>query len=697
MKQVVQSAGGGPVEVVEAPTPQLTNTSVLVRTEATLISSGTERAVTKLAQASLLDKARARPDLVRQVIQKAKTDGIKQTAAAVRSRLADDLALGYSGAGVVVEVGSAVRGIRVGDRVATGGGGFASHAEFQAVPWVLTAPLPSSVSSEQAAFSTVASVGLHGFRRAEVGVGARVVVVGLGLIGQLTARIAMASGCDVAGIDLNPAAVELASKHGVHGLIESGVDTTHEIIEWSRGRGADAVIITAGAQGDSRLIRSTPPRCRDRATVVAVGDIGLDLDRNDFYHKEIDLRLARSYGPGRYDRSYEEWGVDYPEGYVRWTEGRNLEAVVDLLASSRLTTQDLVTHRFAIDQAESAYGALDRPSEGALGVILQYPDADRQPSTTVELGQTSGSRRTSASHQQKVGIIGAGLFVRGTVLPGLREAGYERFVHIASASGLSATRLADRESISRASSDPLAVIADDDVDLVVIASPHSTHADLCAKALEAGKDVYCEKPLALNLEELQRVETALADSGNSLYLGFNRRHSPMIQEIHTVLSRSDGPLQIHYRINAGPLSDSHWYSNRLEGGRFVGEVCHFIDTCSALVGDLPVRASTLIAQTAGKRDSYHALIEYTDGSTASILYSSDCHPDTPKEHCEILGRGHTVVLDNYRKLTVDGKSAQARTGKGHIEGYKAMLDGHRSSLESMRLTLELNEQQRYRL
>lgn len=671
MKQVVQPSGGGDIAVVEAPAPQMLSTSLLVSTSATLISAGTERAATQLAQSNLMQKAKARPDLVKQVIAKAKTDGIKATMSAVRSKLASDLALGYSGAGTVIEMGSATQGFSVGDRVATAGGGYASHAELQAVPWVLAARIPDQVSDEAASFATVASVGLHGLRLADMQIGSKIVVVGMGLIGQLTARMAVGAGCDVFGIDLDQHLLDLVAAHGVSGEREAGAATTAAIMEWSRGRGADAVIITAGAHGNSGIVQAVPARCRDRATVVAVGDLGLDLDRNDFYYKELDLKVARSYGPGRYDRSYEEWGVDYPIGHVRWTEGRNLEAVLDLLADGRLDVDDLVTHRFEITEASAAYALLDTPGEQPIGIVLQY-SATEDRSTTVEIGgaKKPGRRKTKPN----VGIIGVGNFVRNVIVPALGSAGAGPIVHVASASGTSASRFAERNGVAKASSDAMAVINDPDVELVVIATPHSTHAELVVAALGADKDVWCEKPLALTDDELAAVEGALATTEGRLYVGFNRRYSVILEAARTALNGA-GPIQIEYRISAGALDAEHWYSDHREGGRLLGEVCHFIDACGFLVDDADVKSVYSVAPSEAHHDSYHLLIGYADGSSASIVYADASHTTTPKERIEINGRGHTVVLNNYRTLHVDGGKVKVAEGKGHAEGVAALLAG----------------------
>jgi len=645
----------------------------LVQTEATIISAGTELAVTKLAQASLVSKAKARPDLVKKVIEKAKTDGIGPTIASVRTRLEGDLPLGYSGAGRIIEVGDAVTHLRPGMRVATAGGGCANHAEFQAVPMLLCAQIPESVNSETAALATVAAIAMHGVRQADIEFGSKVLVVGLGLIGQLTARLAMAAGCDVAGVDVRPSAVARATESGVLALADKGGDTTKAILDWSRGRGADAVIITAGS-GDSSIIKAVPARCRDRAVVVAVGVVGLDIDRADFFAKELELRLARSYGPGRYDPSYEEWGVDYPAGYVRWTEGRNLEAYIDLIASGRLHVDDLLTHRFEITDAPGAYDLAGDPAVDSVGVVLRYSDSLQTiPKSTTDRA-TGQPPQKAPPGDLSVGLLGAGLFARSMVLPSLRSAGFGQVRHIASRSGLSAARLAEQNGNAKSSADPHDLIEDPAISVVAIAAPHSAHADLTALALAAGKHVYVEKPLALTESELDQVLIAQEVSAGHLYVGFNRRYSPMVTEARKALGQRTSPIVVDYRVCAGPIGPGHWYADRREGGRLLGEVCHFVDTANAIVGSRPVSVVCRGFQTE-QDDSVSILISYQNGSTATVNYIAETFPATAKERCEILGRGHTITIDNYRELTVDGSRVKTDSGKGHVEGLTAFRRG----------------------
>jgi predicted dehydrogenase/threonine dehydrogenase-like Zn-dependent dehydrogenase len=662
VKQLIQPASGGPVQLIDVPRPSIGPTEVLVQTVASVISPGTERAVTALAQSNLLAKARARPDLVRQVVKKARTDGISATARTVRTRLAADVPLGYSAAGIAVEVGEHVAGVSPGQLVATGGAGKANHAEFQAVPGLLCLPVPDGVDAESAAFATIASIALHGLRLAEVGTGAKVVVVGLGLVGQLAVRLAQAAGCDVAGIDLEDFAVEQVRAGGALGLVESGEATTSAVLEWSRGRGADAVVLAA-AGGGSEAIRRTPALCRDRATVVVVGDVGLSLERAPFYDKELAVRFARSYGPGRYERSYEEWGVDYPAGHVRWTEGRNMEAILDLLASGRLRVEDLITHRFDLASSPAAYQLIEARAEPYLGVALTYPALPPRERHI----QIAPVRKTDGT--PGVGLIGAGAFATSVLIPAFRSAGFSKFSSVASASGLSARRFAERAGFEKAVSGADAVIEDPDVDVVVIATPHETHAALAARALRAGKHVFCEKPLALTEEELDDVEAAWRESACLLFVGFNRRWSEPVRVVEKHFAGSRGPLVITYRVSVGPVPEGHWYHDRRQGGRLVGEVCHFIDTCGAIVGTGPSAVSARAGTTGELALATDVVVTlaYPDRSLAAITYASGGHHRIEKERVEVLGRGRSAVIVDFREIVLDGvRSGDKRQDKGHL-------------------------------
>jgi predicted dehydrogenase/threonine dehydrogenase-like Zn-dependent dehydrogenase len=659
VKQIVQPVSGGPVTLLDVPRPVPEPTEVLVRTLSSVISPGTERAVTALAQSSLLAKARARPDLVRQVVGKARTEGLAATRQTVVGRLSQDVPLGYSAAGLVVEAGRAVTGVRPGQLVATGGAGKANHAEFQAVPGLLCAPVPGSVTVQDAAFTTIASIALHGLRIADVGPGAKVAVVGLGLIGQLTARLAMAAGCDVAGID--PAAFPraIASHNGVLALDERGEETTEQVLAWSRGRGADAVIVCAAGSSPAAVMR-VPALCRDRAAVVIVGDVGLQLSRTPFYERELSLRFARSYGPGRYDPSYESWGVDYPAGQVRWSEGRNFEAVLDLLAAGRLVVSDLVTHTFDIADAADAYRLIEDRPEPYLGIRLDYPGT-ADPECPVQVRRASAAKDVPG-----VGLVGAGAFATGTLLPAFRDAGFSRLVAVTSAGGLTATRAAQRHGFEKAVAGAEAVLAEPDVSVVAIATPHDTHASLTVQALTAGCHVWCEKPAALSEEELDAVRAAWLESGRVLAIGFNRRWSPAVAAARRVLAGVAAAKLVVYRIAAGPVPADHWYHDPRQGGRLLGEVCHFIDTAQALIG-APVEDVTGLfgGGPGGQADDAAIALRFADGSLASIGYGSAI-PSAGKEWIEVHAGARRIVIDDFRSATADGRRLwKGRQDKGH--------------------------------
>jgi hypothetical protein len=528
---------------------------------------------------------------------------------------------------------------------------------------LLCAPVPGCVSAQDAAFTTIASIALHALRLSEAGPGAKVVVVGMGLIGQLAARLAMAAGCDVAGID--PAAYprEAARRTGALALDERGEETTEQVLAWSRGRGADAVLVCAAGRSPDAVMR-VPVLCRDRAAVVIVGDVGLELSRTPFYERELSLRFARSYGPGRYDPSYEAWGVDYPAGQVRWSEGRNFEAVLDLLAAGRLGVADLVTHAFGIADAPRAYELIEGKAEPYLAVRLDYPQSADRGSVVRLRDAAAASADSGKSAEAGLGLIGAGGFATGTLLPALAAAGFSRLTAVASASGLTATRAAQRHGFAKAVAGADQVLGDPGVSAVVIATPHDSHAALTVRALAAGRHVWCEKPVALTEEELDAVRTAWLESGRVLAVGFNRRWSPAVRSARQALAGITGPRLVVYRVAAGPVAAGHWYHDRRQGGRLVGEACHFVDTAQALIGAEVEEMTALSGGPSGDDDAVIAL-RFADGSLASIGYSSAV-PAAGKERIEVCAGAHRVVIDDFRSAELDGRRLwKGRQDKGH--------------------------------
>jgi len=650
MKQILQNQRTGELKVADVPVPILQRGRVLVRTAASLVSAGTERISLQLAQKSLLGKARERPDLVKQVVQKYKTEGLVSTVNAVRAKLDANKALGYSAAGIVTEVDHGVTGIRAGDRVACAGADFASHAEVLSVPQNLCVRLPEEVSFEAGAFGTLGAIALQGVRLAEPTLGEAFVVIGLGLLGQLAVQLLKANGCRVFGVDLESAKVNLARELGADHAKVTGPETKDEIIQWTRGRGADAVLITAATQSNEP-IELAGEISRGKGRVVAVGLVGLEVPRQTFYERELTLKISMSYGPGRYDPDYEERGHDYPFAYVRWTEQRNIEAFLNLVAEQRINVQPLITHRFPIAEAERAYDLIRGSSEPYLGVLLQY-DTEAEITRTITLQKRETS---SAANKVRLGMIGAGNYVTSKLLPQFKAAGVE-FRSIATASGTSARDAGEKFGFAQAVSGADEVLADDKVNLVVIGTRHDSHAALVARALGSNRHVFVEKPLALNDAELDDVLQAAAQSKGQLMVGFNRRFSPLARKAQDFFAGRSGPLSILYRVNAGRVPKTHWIQDAREGGgRIVGEICHFVDLMQFWTGAQPVsvfaEAVEANNQQVVETDSIFITLRFADGSNGCIAYVAEGDTSAAKERIEIFGEGKTFVLEDFRRAT----------------------------------------------
>jgi predicted dehydrogenase len=666
VKQVTLRLRDGRVDVLDTPLPALSPEGVLVDVRASLLSAGTERSKLQGGRQSLLGKARSRPEQVRQVVEKARRDGIAETIDAVRMRLDQPQPLGYSAAGIVLQVGARVSGIVPGDRVACAGGGYAVHAEVDHVPGNLCARLPDSVGFDEGAFGTVGAIALQGVRQADVRIGERVAVVGLGLVGQLAARILHAAGCEVVGIDPQAALTDLALATGAHAAYApAALDTAVP----ADAADCDAVVITAATPSDDP-VRLAARLCRDRGRVVVVGDVGMGIERGPYYEKELDLRLSRSYGPGRYDRAYEERGIDYPIGYVRWTERRNLQAFVDLIGAGRVPVRDLISERYPIDDAPRAY---DRLLEGGspLGVILEYEET-ALPEQASRQDLPAAAPVTEAD---SVAVIGAGSFAQRVLIPGLREAGFS-LVSVASAAGHSARSAAERFGFERATSTDEAV-ADPGVGVVVVATRHESHAELASRALRAGKAVFVEKPPALTEVELDDLRAARAESGRPLAVGFNRRHAPLAERLRAHVAGGAAPLTVLYRVNAGPLDKGHWLNDLDEGGgRLLGEGCHFVDFVSWLVGAAPERVSCVMRPPAGDQlasaQSFTVTLDFADGSIGTVVYTAGGAGGLSKELVEAHAGGRSAVLDDFRSLALhDGTKKERvrarKADKGHAE------------------------------
>jgi predicted dehydrogenase/threonine dehydrogenase-like Zn-dependent dehydrogenase len=653
VKQVLQHVRSGALQVAEVPEPVCGSGGVLVRNVASLISAGTEKTIIDFAGKSLMGKARDRPDLVRQVLGKVRKDGIGPTLQTVMSRLDQPMPLGYSCAGVVEEVGRHATEFSVGQRVACAGMGYASHADAVFVPRNLTVPIPDEVSFEDAAYVTLGAIALQGVRIAGVQLGERVAVIGLGLLGQISVQLLKASGCRVIGIDLDPAKVALALELGADAAVARGGDVAGAVAAFTGGAGADAVLIAAATDSNDP-IELAAEIARDRATVTVVGAVGMNVPRKPFYEKELDLRLSRSYGPGRYDPEYEERGRDYPLGYVRWTERRNLEEFLRLVATGAVTPSRLTTHRFTVGEAEQAYdiitGKLKVPFAG---VLLTYPGGEA-PVRRVEL-----ARRGAESGAVRVGFVGAGNFARAVLLPAFKRAPDAALVGLSTATGVNARSTGEKFGFEYAATDTDALLADPRVEAVVVTTRHASHAHFTAQALAAGKAVFVEKPLALDEASLARVIEARQAAGGMVAVGFNRRFSPLSVSLRDAFP-AGRPRAITYRVNAGPIPASNWLQHPDEGGgRIIGEVCHFVDLAQFLTGEavIEVFAHALGGPEGALHDTVTISLRFDGGSIATIAYFATGDRSFPKERVEVYGGGVVGVLDDFRSLVVsrDGK------------------------------------------
>ncbi len=703
MKQVLQKVRGGDIEVVDVPAPKLLAGCVLVRIAASLVSVGTERASSEFARKNLLQKARMRPDLVREVWNKVRRDGVAAAVSAVRTRLDQPCAPGYSSAGTVVAVGEGITDIRPGDRVACAGVGHATHGEFACIPRLLLARIPSgaAISLDHAAATTVGAVALHGVRTADVRLGDIVAVIGLGLLGQLTVQILKAAGCRVVGMDIDPGRVELALRLGANAAAVSSFDFLDACREESNGRGVDAVLIAAQT-ASSDPVNLAGEVARDRAVVVAVGTVGLSLERRTFYEKELDFRVSRSYGPGRYDAAYEQKGMDYPLAYVRWTETRNMEAFLHLLAEGKVDVESLITHRFPIDRAQSAYDLiLGKSDVSFLAVLITYSElsheiaaVDQLPSRPIEIRVTPDRTKTAA-----IGLLGAGNFALSTLLPAIKSVGGSTLTAVCAANGSHAHHAAKKFGFCYRTTDEDRLIADAAINTIIVATRHHLHARQVEASLRAGKHVFCEKPLCLNEEELRgimRLCRAPEEGERPLALpllmvGFNRRFAPLALRLKSFLSSIREPMAVHYRVNAGVVPLDHWLHDPQQGGgRIIGEVCHFVDFLTFLVGAPPVEAHTRSLANPGQygNDNVLCALRFADGSQGTISYLANGDKAYSKERIEVFGGGAVAVLEDFRRLQLVycGRKQTFRSrfhqDKGHRGEWQAFIDALRSGGDS---------------
>ena len=643
MKQLLQSLKTGETRIEDVPAPQVPRGGLLVQTTTSLVSAGTERMLVEFGKANLLDKARQQPDKVKMVLEKARSDGVAATLDAVRSKLDEPLALGYCNVGRVIESGAAVEGLKTGDRVVSNG----KHAEIVAVPRNLCARIPDSVSDDSASFTVLAAIGLQGIRLVNPTLGECVVVTGLGLIGLLTVQMLRAQGCRVLGIDFDPQRLALAQSFGAEIVNPGkGEDPLAAAERFSRGRGVDAVIITASTVSNEPVSQAAR-MCRKRGRIVLVGVVGLELSRADFYEKELSFQVSCSYGPGRYDPDYEDKGQDYPIGFVRWTEQRNFEAVLDLMDSGAIETTALISHRFDIDDGADAMSLLvsDQP---ALGILLDYPNAERAefaftPKRSVALD------KTAPPTGRGVAFIGAGNYAGRVLMPAFRTAGAD-FTHVVSSGGVSAVHYGKKFGFRSATTEFQSVLDDPGTSTIVVATRHDAHARQVLAGLRAGKHVFCEKPLCLTLDELAEIESeANTRPEQRLMVGFNRRFSPLTIAARKALATVSAPKSVVITVNAGAIPSGHWTQDpEVGGGRIVGEGCHFIDLARHLAGSPIVEHTSHYSP--GQGDVANLLLRHADGSISAIHYLANGHKSFPKERIEVFAGGRILRIDNFLRL-----------------------------------------------
>lgn len=699
MKQVTQHNRTGEVKVYNVPPPILKPGYILVRTRYSVISAGTERASLESRKSSLLDRSRKNPQLVKIIFEQLKQYGLVSTYKRVHGRLNAVMPMGYSAAGTVVAAGIGVEEFKPGDRVACAGAGYANHAEYILIPKNLCASVPENITLEEAAYATIGSIAMQGVRQASMTLGETAVVIGLGLIGQITVQLLKANGCAVAGIDLDAKAAKLAKSSGADIVLHRTNDDVRKVVDaFTGGIGADAVIITAASKSNDP-VQLAGEICRERGRVVLVGDVGLSLPRGPYYAKELEFRLSRSYGPGRYDPSYEEGGNDYPVGYVRWTENRNMQEFLRLLAEGKVDVQKLTTHRFPIDDAAAAYAYVSGKRDAekrVVGVVLDYGEAQHVEEKRREV--TADSAETSP-HALNIGFIGAGSFAQSMLLPSVRSFVGATLSGVCNANGLNAMNIARQFGFQFATTSAEEIFGSDRIGTVFIATRHNLHASMVEAALKSGKNVFVEKPLAVNERELEDIIQLYRKSAKKnrriLFVGFNRRFAPFVVQVGEFFRNAIEPFVVQYRINAGRIPKTHWTRDPAEGGgRIIGEVCHFVDLIQYLSRSAPVQ---VLAVPLGKQgyvsqddDSVCVTIRFDNGSVGTINYLANGDPSVPKEHIEIFSTGRTAVIDNFKTLELYHQGSRKRVrqlaiDKGHKEEIRQFLsavrDGGQSPIE----------------
>lgn len=672
MKQVVLNLKGGDLTVEEVPVPTLKNGGVLVRNHYSVISAGTESSLVDLAEKSLIGKARARPDLAKKVMDKAKQNGPISAFQQAMGRLDKREPLGYSCAGTVIAVSEDINDFKIGDKVACAGAGYANHADVVFIPKNLCVKLPATIDFKEACFTTVGSISMQGVRNADVRVGENVVVIGLGLIGLVTVQILKASGCRVFGIDMDESKVKLALEMGADSAFARNTPNIEEKInQFSRGIGADAVIVTAATKSNDPVTLAGEVT-RERGKVVLVGLVGMDIPREQYYNKEIELRVSKSYGPGRYDRNYEEFGQDYPPAYARWTENRNMQSFVDLLASGKVSMEKIITHEFTIENAPDAYEII-KERKPYLGMVLKY-DLEKELEDKIIL--KNPKTKSANGTNPVVGVIGAGNFATSTLLPNLSKIKGIRLKGLSAASGISSESVAKKYGFEYCTSDYNKIMSDPEINCIIVATQNSLHAPLVIEALKSSKNILVEKPLALNLKELQAIIDAYNGHEGKVMVGFNRRYSELGAKLHDFFKNRTQPMVAFYRVNAESIPLDHWiYDSSEGGGRIITECCHFIDFMQYVIGSSPteVYAKKIETEVTSPDDfeNVSITISFEDGSVGNVIYTTHGDSSLSKEHAEFFADGMVGTITDFKRLELvkDGKRTKINrklvTEKGH--------------------------------
>ena len=677
MKQIIQDLKKGDTILEEVPVPRVKSGSVLIQTTRTLVSLGTERMLVDFGKANFIKKAKQQPDKVKMVLDKVKTDGLRPTLEAVFNKLGQPLPLGYCNVGKVVAVGKGVTEFSVGDRVASNG----NHAEYVCIPKNLAAKIPDNVTDEEAAFTVIGAIGLQGIRLLQPTFGETIVVVGLGLIGLITAELLLANGCNVIGFDFDPEKIRIAKEKGIIAINPGeGTDQVKFLESYTNGIGADGVIITASNKSNE-IISQSANMCRKRGRIILVGVIGLDISRADFYEKEISFQVSCSYGAGRYDEEYEQKGHDYPIGYVRWTEKRNFEAVLNAISKKTLDVNSLITDRVPLNDYQKIYG--DMSNSKSIASILEYSSSDKQEST-IQLTNKSFEAKKGV-----LGIIGSGNFTSSTILPNLKKCNAD-IKYIASSGGLSSTIMAKKHNIANSTSDYHEILKDEEVDLVLVTTQHHMHAKMTLEAIKAGKSVFVEKPLALNESELNEIIENYNSKDVNVSVGFNRRFAPLAKKMKKALGNSTTPINIVATMNAGFIPKDVWvHDMEIGGGRIIGEACHYIDLCSYLAGSkvTSVCMNAMGTNPEENTDNASILLKYENGSNAVINYFANGSKGYSKERVEVYSQERTLVMDNWRKLKGYGfkgfSSATSGQDKGHFNQFQELVTQQKNGGEAI--------------